>query len=62
MLNEEKETSIMQIQLLDEETYWMKRSVFLVMDSELDWVHAYWNKVCGKYPNLNATIRKVKHV
>ena len=58
---EEKECSVMQIQILDEKTYWTKQSVFIVMDNELDWVHAYLNMVCGKYPNILPTCKKVRY-
>lgn len=58
---EEKECAVMQIQYLDEKTYWLNRSVFIVMDETLDWVHVYLNKVCGKYPHINCSCRKVKY-
>lgn len=59
---EEKESSVMQVQLLDESTYWAKHSVFLVMENELDWLHVYLKLVCGKYPHVNCSCRKVKYV
>ena len=58
---EEKECSVMQVQCLDSKQYWAKRSVFIVMDSTLDWVHVYLNKVCGKQPHINCSCRKVKY-
>lgn len=62
MLNEEKESLVMQIQILDEDSYWTRRTVFLVMDDKLDWEHAYLNKVCGKYSKIFPTCKKVKYV
>lgn len=58
---EEKECSVMQIQILDERTCWTKHSVFLVMDNALDWTYVYLNKICGKYPNILPTCKKVKY-
>lgn len=61
MLNEEKECSVMQIQILDNETYWVKRTIFLVMDWDLDWLNVYMQKICGKFPNIHCTCRMVKY-
>lgn len=58
---EEKECSVMQIQFLDEKTYWTKRNIYLVMDDDLDWVHVYLKKVCGKSPHINCSCKKVKY-
>lgn len=60
MLNE-KECSVMQIQILDEKTYWTKRNVYLVMDDKLDWLRVFVKKVCGKNPNINCSCKKVKY-
>lgn len=62
MLNEEKECSVMQIQILDSKGYCVKHSVFLVMDWDLDWLNVYLKKVCGKQPNVLCTCKRVKYV
>ena len=58
---EECESSVMQIQILDEQSRWTGRSVFLIMDDELDWLHIYLKTVCGKAPNVNCSCKKVKY-
>lgn len=62
MLNDEKEAKVMQLQLLDENKYWLRHSVFLNMDVGSKWAKVYMEKVCGRYPNLLCTIKKVKYV
>ena len=58
----DNECAVMQIQVLDKNTYWSKRTIFINMDNDLDWVHVYLKKVCGKFPYINCSCRKVKYV
>lgn len=62
MLNEEKESFVMQIQILDEDSNCAQRSIFLIMDNERDWAHTYLKEIYGKYTKINITCRKVKYV
>lgn len=58
---EEHESSVMQIQILDEQNCWVVRSVFLIMDDELDWIHVYLKTFYDKVPNVNCSCKKVKY-
>lgn len=59
---EEYESSVMQIQILDEQNCWTGRSIFLIMDDELDWLHVYLKTfLYGKVPNVNCSCKKVKY-
>lgn len=58
---EEHESSVMQIQILDEDGSKVVESVFLIMDDELDWLHMYLKTFYGKVPNVNCSCKRVKY-
>lgn len=58
---EEHESSVMQIQILDEAENKVVESIFLIMDDELDWLHMYLKTFYGKVPNVNCSCKKVKY-
>lgn len=53
--------TVIQIQCLDKDTYWLKSSIFLVGTKE-EKMRVFKKKIMGKYPEIYTSFRKVYYV
>ena len=52
-------TNVAQIQILDKNGYWLKRSVFINVNSLNEYTHVFTKKILGKVPRTYTTMREV---
>lgn len=52
-------TNVAQIQILDKNGYWLKRSVFINVNSLNEYTYVFTKKILGKVPRTYTTMREV---
>ena len=54
-------SKVAQVQILDNDGYWMKRSVFINVNSHSEYLRVFSNKILGKVPRTYTTMKDVLH-
>ena len=55
-------SKVTQVQILDEEGYWMKRTVFIISDNLNDAMNIFTGKIMKRVPQTYTTTKEVLHV